>query len=661
MAPVGPDAQLQLGGDAVRQLGGRLATRALEAAVATSPGWSTDDNGLVHYRGVDDGFLYIVDGVPIYERIDPRFGIAPDPAGIASVDVLSGYVPPEYGLRSGAVVVVKSDVPVTERWFGIGDVSLSGDSGRTASVMAGGHLGRGGRIVVSGTDERSARFLDAVDTVNLHNEGRASRGQVESVWTDADDAVVLRAEGGRSHFDVPSTVEENAAGEDRTQTIEQAAGSLSWQRNWGHNTTSQAVAYARWTHGDLLPGPIDAPLRADSQRSLKRFGLLASVTRERGGHVFKAGVEAAALSLDETFRFAVTDAARGEEAGLSAAALEFTPDAPFDFHGSTSRGQYSLYAQDTWHATRRLSIAAGLRFDHTRLLLDEQSLGPRAGISYRVGDGTTLRASVNRLFQPPQAEYLLLGSSAEARALSPFAALGGGSDVLAERQTAIEVAAERAFGPLRAQLALWHRAIENQGDPNVFFGTSIIFPNSMSRGRAKGLDVRLDLAPRAGFSGYLSYTLSRIVQFGPLSGGLFLEDDTLDIASGTRFTPDHDRRHVGAAGVTWEQTRLGLSLSLGGRYQSGSPLNVEGGLDEVASRRGAEVVDLATQRTKPFAVFDATARARIIRARTTEVELQASVFNITDALYAFNFGNPFSGTHFGPPRTAAIRLRATVR
>ena len=34
------------------------------------------------------------------------------------------------------------------------------------------------------------------------------------------------------------------------------------------------------------------------------------------------------------------------------------------------------------------------------------------------------------------------------------------------------------------------------------------------------------------------------------------------------------------------------------------------------------------------------------------VSLRASVINLCDASYAYNFGNPFSGTHFGAPRTA---------
>jgi hypothetical protein len=29
--------------------------------------------------------------------------------------------------------------------------------------------------------------------------------------------------------------------------------------------------------------------------------------------------------------------------------------------------------------------------------------------------------------------------------------------------------------------------------------------------------------------------------------------------------------------------------------------------------------------------------------------------------YAYNFGNPFSGTHFGAPRTATVSLEVTIR
>ena len=72
-----PDARITPAGETVRQLGGRLRTRSLQATIATTPGWSAEDNGLLHFRGVDDGYLYVLDGIPVYERLDPLFGLAP--------------------------------------------------------------------------------------------------------------------------------------------------------------------------------------------------------------------------------------------------------------------------------------------------------------------------------------------------------------------------------------------------------------------------------------------------------------------------------------------------------------------------------------------------------------------------------------------------------
>ena len=46
-----------LAGDAIRRAPIRISSRGLQDAVATTPGWTTEDNGLMHARGVDDGFL----------------------------------------------------------------------------------------------------------------------------------------------------------------------------------------------------------------------------------------------------------------------------------------------------------------------------------------------------------------------------------------------------------------------------------------------------------------------------------------------------------------------------------------------------------------------------------------------------------------------------
>ena len=48
-------------------------------------------------------------------------------------------------------------------------------------------------------------------------------------------------------------------------------------------------------------------------------------------------------------------------------------------------------------------------------------------------------------------------------------------------------------------------------------------------------------------------------------------------------------------------------------------------------------------------------RAQVRAAAVVEV------LNLFNARYAYNFGNPFSGTHFGAPRSLTASLRVTFR
>ena len=64
---------------------------------------------------------------------------------------------------------------------------------------------------------------------------------------------------------------------------------------------------------------------------------------------------------------------------------------------------------------------------------------------------------------------------------------------------------------------------------------------------------------------------------------------------------------------------------------------------------------------KPRAIFDLIASTRVFRRNSVDVSLRAAVLNLTGRRWAYNFGNPFSGTHFGPGRTVQIGVRVAVR
>jgi hypothetical protein len=662
-------SQVTIAGEALRQLPARLPSRGLQQALATLPGWAGEDNGVLHVRGVDDGFLYVEDGVPIYDRMDTLFGIAPDPAGIGSVNVLTGYMPPEYGLKSGAVIEVQSSTTPQPRWLASVDTGVGMDAMRSLRAVGSGPIGARTTAGLSVASERSSRFLDPVDPGNFHNEGGVLSGEAHvSVLPSASDLLKLNVTAGRSRYQVPNGAIQEMAGQDQRQRLIQNSQSASWQRFWTDSVVSQLAGYRRRVDARLGDSPADTPITARSDRQNDRLGLLASATIEQHRHTVKLGFEAAQLALNEDFMFAITDAGEADAADISDEASSFTPTNPFRFSDNARRAQFAWYAQDRVRLLDQFTIDFGVRFDRTHLLVPASQWSPRVGAAYAwPHTGTTVRASVNRFFQPPQPEHLLLASSVAARALSPFSDSdsneAGGASIPPERQTAWEVGVDQRLGGVaKLDAAYWDRHVRNYADPNVFFGTTVVFPNSVARGTARGLDVRVEMARYRGWSSYGSYTLSKVEQIGPINGGLFLEENIIDIGSGTRFTPDHDQRHVLSAGVSYQDAARRLSASLTARYQSGTPLEIEdtdGG--DPAERPGSEFVNFESGRVRPYTVVDAAVAHTLSTNERVDVSLRLSMLNLTNRTYALNFGNPFSGTHFGAPRSLRLDLRIGLR
>lgn len=652
-------------GDSVRQAPGRLAGRGLTAAVADTAGWATEDNGLVHARGVDDGFLYVIDGVPLYERFDVLFGIAPEPALVSSMNVITGHLPAEFGLKAGGVIEINTGAAPSRGWAGALEAAAGADDTRGGSGRLIGPVQRDTVLALHLSGERSDRFLDPVHPANLHNDGLAYQGDARLVLEPSlRHSVRLGLRLGRAEFDVPHGEAQEEAGQDQRQRLGHALALASWQGGWSASTVSQLAVLGSFTEAALRPSSSDLPLSATASRAGSRVAALGSLTHSLPQHVLKAGFEVAHSDLDESFSFHVTDPSAAVEAEISEPALEFDATNPFVFAAHDGGFQLSGYVQDTWRAFAGFVLNAGLRLDRTPLPRAEFHISPRLAAAYRPSPSSTLRVSVNRYFQPPQPEFLLLASSEEARALSPFAAEGreGGAVPRGETQTGLELGWERWLGRVaRLDMALWHRRATDVSDPNVLLGTTIFVPNSVARGRATGFDVRVDLSRRRGVGGYLSYTLSKVDQYGPITGGLFLEESFLDIGPGTRFTPDHDQRHVGVVGLSYDRGSS-FWLQARGRYESGTPIEVSPeDSEELRDRPGVDRVDLALGRVKPRVVLACASGVRLMRLGPVVVEARLEALNLTNAAYAFNFGNPFSGTHFGASRSFAVKLRIATR
>lgn len=636
--------------------------RQLQSVVATLPGWVAENDGLMHIRGVDDGILYVIDGIPTVDRLDATFASSPDTEMIHSVEVITGNIPAEFGGRSGAVVTLQPKSGIDAKWWS--NLSLGASSFSTREIVAsfGGGLGQWLGLFVSASGNRSGRFLDPVSELNLNNRGGAAKLNIRSDWhPTAKDILLFNISANGTDFHVTNTAEQELPGQREREELRDNSQSVSWQHIWSAHTVTNLAGFRRFYQSRLLGSKFDTPITASQDRKHSRLGFITSLTKAWRGHTIKLGAEASRVTPDETFRFAVTDAEEAEEAEISDAAREFNLDSPFVFREKAIARQVSAYAQDSFSPLRNLRVDAGLRFDHFRLKISDSQFSPRVGAVYYVPQTrTAIRASFNRLFMPPQIENLLLADSEQARVLSPFVSESGGGELIrAEKTSAYEVGfVQSVLGLFKLDVAYWHRDFRNFADPNVFFSTTVIFPNSVAKGFARGLDVRLDVPKRRGWSGYASYTNQRVLQTGPINGGLFLTDEFIEIGPGVKFIPDHDQRNVATFGTMYEYEKVWASFT--GRHESGVPLEVaEERLEELRQRRSVDLVDFDRGRVKPYTLFNFAAGVELLKEERVTVGFQFEAQNIFDKLFAYNFGNPFSGTHFGHPRLVGCRLRLT--
>jgi outer membrane receptor protein involved in Fe transport len=81
------------------------------------------------------------------------------------------------------------------------------------------------------------------------------------------------------------------------------------------------------------------------------------------------------------------------------------------------------------------------------------------------------------------------------------------------------------------------------------------------------------------------------------------------------------------------------------------PLEVEEDrLEELKAAPGAELVNFDRGRVKPRTIFNIAAGIKLFNSDRVAASIGFSVENIFDRKFAYNFGNPFEGTHFGIPR-----------
>ena len=297
-----------------------------------SPGVAADSNGLFHGLGDHASNSFSVDGQPITDQQSKVFSNQIPVDSVASLEVIPGAPPAEYGGKTSLVIVAttRSGQGVTTPHG-----SVNASYGSFGSSNVGFDLSYGGAKwgnFISANGLNSGRFLDPPEFVVFH-----SKGNEENIFDRVDyqlstaDSIHLNLGYTRSWFQTPNSFDTqdatawsgsggldpngNVVGPaDQRSKIQTFNIAPSWTRVLSPTAVFTLGAFVRRDAFNYYPsknpfadlGPIQQSTVAQN-RTLANVGLRSDVSYVKGIHNLKVGATYQQTFLTENFSLGIVD------------------------------------------------------------------------------------------------------------------------------------------------------------------------------------------------------------------------------------------------------------------------------------------------------------------------------------------------------------------
>ncbi len=575
------------------------ANTGLNQVILQAPGVAQDSFGQLHVRGEHNGLQYRLDGVILPEGLSV-FGQALNPRLADKVELITGALPAQYGLRTAGII----DIATKSGEF---------DAGGAVSLYGGSHGEIEPSAEYSGGSGHFNYFLSASylhDDLGVESPDRSSTplhdttDQLQAFAYLADiidpsSRVSLILGASNERFQIPDLTGETpslmfgpngdqplvvdgrttypSAALDESQKEATYYVVASYLRTTDR-FTGQFSLFGRYSTLTFAPDPLgDLLFDGISQDAYKKDvagGFQAEgVMRAGEAHTLRAGV------IGEIDRS--TSNTSSQVIPLDPVSNSQTSDQPqtiVDNSGRTARS-ISIYIQDEWKLLGSLTANYGLRFDQFAGYRDENQLSPRLNMVWMATSSTTVHAGYARYFSPPPFE--LVGAETVARFNNTTAASAVTVDTTpySERANYVDAGVSQKVTPsLTLALDSYYKTSKNLVDEGQFGAPIILTPFNYARGRQYGVELN-GTFNEGPFTAYANFAWARNQGEHIVSSQFnFGAADLAYIASHYIYL-DHDQTYTASGGVSylWRGTRIGGDLIYGSGLRSTGPDGIPNG------------------------------------------------------------------------------------
>jgi len=639
----------QIGSDTIADRVTSLPGRSVQDLVNSQPGWLYEGNAVLHPRGSEYQTQLVLNGIPLTDNRSPGYGPEIEADDVQSMSIYTAGIPAEYGRKMGGVVEVNTARDTRSGFHG--QIVLSGGSFDTAGAYATlQYLSGKNTFGISADGAMTSRYLSPPVPENYTNNGTTGdfSGTYERDFTPNDRlSLMFRHELAR--FDIPNEQVQQAARQRQDGDIYENMGIVSYQHLFSSNVVGNLGGMVRDNSNGLSSNLLSTPIIAFQRNSFTEGYFKGTISIHSGRQEWKVGVESDNIFLHERFADIITDPS------------QFDPGTPqtFSFVGNRPDLEQSAFVQDLIRLGN-WTVSAGIRWDHYQLIVNQNAVSPRIGVSrYFTKSELLVHVAYDRVFQTPSFENILLSSSPDVVVLNPNVLR---VPVAPSHGNYFEAGVTKGFiGKFTLDVNGYYRDVNNFADDDLLLNTPVSFPIAFRKAQIYGAEGKVNIPRWGKLSGFMSYSYMVGSAYFPVTGGLFLGQsatNALTQLSG-RFWVSQDQRNTVRTRFRY-QFLPRLWGALGAEYGSGLPVDFDGTYEEALAEYGQAVINRVNfyrDRVRPSLSVNASVGADVWKKDNVAVRMQFDAQNLNDRLNLINFAGLFSGNAIAPPRSYAVRLQ----